>query len=100
MRTEDLKRAASSYKASTRVGADGFHPKVPSDLSTETCRQSVEVLSKVEQRGDGTAQATTLFFFLLPKNVTSERPLALFSHSHSVVGVVETASNSRIKEQK
>ena len=35
MRMEDLKRAASSCKAST--GADGVLPNVPSDLSTDTC---------------------------------------------------------------
>ena len=29
MNAEELKRAASSCRTSTRVGSDGFHPRVP-----------------------------------------------------------------------
>ena len=73
-KAEELKRAASRYMASTGVGADGFHPKVPVDLSTETCGYIVVVLAKVEQCGYWPVQASTHLFFLIPKNVTSERP--------------------------
>ena len=38
----DLDKASRSYKAETGVGCDGFHPKVPLDLTKET-------RSKVEQ---------------------------------------------------
>ena len=31
-----LEKAARSYKVATGVGCDGFHPKVPLDLSQET----------------------------------------------------------------
>ena len=81
-KAEELKRAASRYMASTGVGADGFHPKVPADLSTETCGYIVVVLAKVEQCGYWPIQASTHLFFLIPKNVTSERPncFAAFSH--------------------
>ena len=43
--------------------ADGFHPKVPLDLS----------LARVEPCCHWPVQASTLLFFLIPKNVTSER---------------------------
>ena len=33
-RAVELKRAASSCKTSTRLGAEGFHPKVPLDVKT------------------------------------------------------------------
>ena len=70
-------RAVSNYKASTRVGADGFHPKVPWDLSEETCGKIVVILAKVEQCGHWSVQTSTLLHFLIPKTVTSERPIAL-----------------------
>ena len=63
------------YKAKTRVGCDGFHPKVPLDLTKET--RGGEFLEKVEQSGNWPQQACTTMFFLIPKNVTSERPIAL-----------------------
>ena len=56
---------------------DGFHPKVPLDLTQETRGKVVEFLEKVEQSGKWPQQACTTMFFLIPKNVTSERPLAL-----------------------
>ena len=65
------------YKAKTRVGCDGFHPKVPSNLTKETRGGIVEFLEKVEQSGNWPQQACTTMFFLIPKNVTSERPIAL-----------------------
>ena len=56
---------------------DGFHPKVPLDLTKETRGKVVEFLEKVEQSGKWPQQACATMFFLIPKNVTSERPLAL-----------------------
>ena len=60
-----------------KVGCDGFHPKVPLDLTKETRGEIVEFLEKVEQSGKWRQQACTTMFFLIPKNVTSERPIAL-----------------------
>ena len=48
-----------------------FHQKVPPDLSEET-RGKI-----VEQCGRWPQQACTTIFFLIPKNVTSERPITL-----------------------
>ena len=64
------------------MGCDGFHAKVPPDLTKETRGEgvefldTVEFLDKVEQSGKP-QQACTTMFFLIPKNVTSERPIAL-----------------------
>ena len=63
-------------KAKTGVGCDGFHPKVLLDLTKETRRGTVEFLEKVEQSGRWSQQACTTMFFLIPKNVTSEWPIA------------------------
>ena len=54
-----------------------FTPKFP-----QTCQQKQDVkwwelLEKVEQCGRWPQQACTTMFFLIPKNVTSERPIAL-----------------------
>ena len=76
-RWNELEKAAKSYKAKTGVGIDGFHPKVPLDLTEETTGEVVEFLDNVEQSGKWPQQARTTMFFLLPKNVTSERPIAL-----------------------
>ena len=67
----------SAAKAKTGVGCDGFHPKVPLDLTKETRREIVEFLEKVERSGKWPQQACTTMFFLIPKNVTSERPISL-----------------------
>ena len=53
-----------------RSGMRWFHPKVPLD-------QIVEFLEKVEQSGKWSQQACTTMFFLISKNVKSERPMAL-----------------------
>ena len=63
----DLEKASRLYKAKTGVGCDGFHPKVSLDLTKETRGEIVEFLEKVERSVS----------FFIPKNVTSERPIAL-----------------------
>ena len=73
----DLVKSSRLYKAKTGVGCDGFHPKVPLDLTKETRGEIVEFLEKVEQSGKWPQQACTTMFFSIPKNVTSERPIAL-----------------------
>ena len=65
------------YTAKTGVGCDGFYPKVLLDLTKETIGEIVEFLEKVEQSGKWPQQACTTMFYLIPKNVTSERPVAL-----------------------
>ena len=67
----DLEKASRLYKAKTGVGCDGFHPKVPLDLTKETRGENVEFLEKVEQSGKWPQQACTTMFFLIPKNVTN-----------------------------
>ena len=52
-----------------KTGCDGFHPKVPLDLTRETRGDVVEFLEKVEL-----AQRCSSWS---PKNVTSERQIAL-----------------------
>ena len=52
-------------------------PTNPLGLTKETRREIVNLLEKVEQRGKWPRQACTTMFFLIPKNVTSERPIAL-----------------------
>ena len=72
----DLEKASRLYKAKTGVERDGFHPKVPLDMTKATRGAIVEFLEKVEQSGKW-PQACTTIFFLIPKNVTSERPIVL-----------------------
>ena len=73
----DLEKASRLYKAKTGVGCDGFHPKVPLDLTKETRGEIVKFPEKVEQSGKWPQQACTTMIFLIPKNGTSERPIAL-----------------------
>ena len=40
MKEGHLEKAAGSYKGATGVGCDVFHPKVPSDLSKESRRET------------------------------------------------------------
>ena len=73
----DLEKASRLFKAKTGVGCDGFHTKVTLDVTKETRGEIVEFLEKVEQSGKCPQQACTTMFFLIPKNVTSEMPIAL-----------------------
>ena len=55
---------------------DGFHPKVLLDLIEEIER----IICRFRGGGETkwyTQQACTTMFFLIPENVTSERPIAL-----------------------
>ena len=49
----------------------------------------MEFLEKLEQSGKWTQQVCTTMFFLIPKNVTSERPIALMPNVDSVVRSLE-----------
>ena len=51
LKEPDPEEASGLYKAITGVGCDGFHPKVPLDLTKETRREIAEFLEKVEQSG-------------------------------------------------
>ena len=42
----ELEKSSGLYKAKTGVGCDGFHPKVPLDLTIETTEEVVEFLEK------------------------------------------------------
>ena len=75
----DLEKGSRLYKAKTGVGCDGFHTKVPVDLTRETRGEVVEFLEQMQQRGNWPQQPCTTTFFLLPKNITSERPIVLMS---------------------
>ena len=77
MKESDLENASRMFKAKTVVGCDGFHPKVLLDFTKETRGGIVEFLEKVGQSGKWPQQACTTMFFLIPKNVASERPIAL-----------------------
>ena len=50
-RVSRLEEVSSLFEAKKGVGCDGFHPKVPVDLTTETRGEVVEFLEKVEQSG-------------------------------------------------
>ena len=63
----DLEKASRLYKATTGVGCDGFHPKVPLELTKETREEIVEFLEKVVQSGKWPQQACTTMFFLIPE---------------------------------
>ena len=60
----DLDKASRLYKAKTGVGCDGFHPKVPLDLTKETRGEIVEFLENVEQSGTWSPQACTTMFLV------------------------------------
>ena len=72
-----LEEVSRFYKAKTGVVCDCFHPEVSVDLTKETTGEIVEFLEKVEQSGKWQQQACTTMFFLIPKNVTTERLIAL-----------------------
>ena len=85
-----MERASRRYTAKTGVGCDGFHPKVPLDLTKEARGGIVEFFEEVEQSGKWPQQACTTMFFLIPKNITSERPIELIRRNG---GAQQTVGN-------
>ena len=69
-----LEKASRLHKAKTGVGCDGFHSS--SFVLDKRSKRIVEFFEKVGQSGKWPQQACTTMFFLIPKNVTSERPIA------------------------
>ena len=78
------------------MGCDGFHPEVPLDLTGETRGEVVEFLEKMERSGKWPKQACTVTFFLIPKNVTRERPIALHANVDTLVGSLESTKRGEV----
>ena len=56
----------------------------------------MEFLEKVEQSGRWPQHACTKRFFLIPMNVTSERPIAFMPTLYTLVGSLESARGSEV----
>ena len=72
-----LEEASRLYEAKTREGCDGCLPQVSLDLRKKQEAKWWNSLDKVEQSGRWPQEACMAMSFLIPKNVTSERPIAL-----------------------
>ena len=59
------------------MGLDGFHPWVPLDHTDECCERLLSMLDEMEMAGKWPTNASTTLYFLMPKSITSERPIAL-----------------------
>ena len=73
----DLEKASTLYKAKTGAACDGFHPKSSFGLGKEKRGKMSSFLERVQQSGKLPQQVCTTMLFLIPENVTSERPTAL-----------------------
>ena len=71
---ESLERTARSYKGATAMECGGFHQRFPTTCRKQRKRGG-EVL-RVRSSGKWSPQACTMMFFLSPRSVTSERPIA------------------------
>ena len=80
-KAENLEKTVRSCKATTGGSCDRFHPQVLLDISKETRGDIVKFFEKVEQCVRWPHQACTTMILLIPKNVTSESPIALFANS-------------------
>ena len=71
----DLEKVSRLYKAKTGLGCDGFHPKVLWTCQKKREEKSWSSWKRWSEKWP--QQACTTLFFLIPKNVTNERPIAL-----------------------
>ena len=71
-------------------------PKVLLDLTKETRGDTVEFLEKVEQSGKWPQQACTTMFFVIPKNVTSERANCAFADVDPLVGSLASTRSGEV----
>ena len=97
MQAEELTMAASTCKASTGVGADAFHSKAPSDLSTDTCGKSwfscraTWLLASASQHAAFLSHSEECHECKANGSVTS---------SHSMVGMLDSSSDSRTEDEQ
>ena len=96
----ELDKMSRLYKGKRGVERDAFHPKVPLDLTKETRGEIVVLLEKVEQSGTWPKQVCTTMFFLIPKIVTSEKPIALMPTLIRWWQALRTAFNGRSRAWK
>ena len=75
LKEESSERSARSCKATTGVGCDGFHPRVPFDLPKESRGEVVKFLQKVEQCGKWPQQACMHDYVFLDPEERHERAL-------------------------
>ena len=66
LRVGAFRRVAAVYKSTTEVGSDGFHMRVPLDLSNECCGRILMLLHEVEMAGVWPTNAGTTLFSLIP----------------------------------
>ena len=81
----DLAEASRFFKAKTGVGCDGFHPEV--FLDDKNGRRTCGILG---ESGEWPQQACTTMFFLIPKDVTSDRLI------DSLVGSLESTRSGEV----
>ena len=86
LKEKNLEISVVSYTATMGVGCDGFRPKVLLELPKETRRGIVKFFELIEQCGRWLQQACTTMFFLIRKNVKSERPRRASAHSDEMGG--------------
>ena len=77
MTIEPSKRAATSFESTSKVGVDGFHPKVCLDLTDWCCEEILILLPKIKMAGQRPEIVSVTLFFIIPKNVTGGRPIDL-----------------------
>ena len=72
-----LEEVSRLHTATTGEECDCFHPRALLDLTNETSSEVVVLLENVEQSRKWPQHACTTIIFLILKNVTNERPIAL-----------------------
>ena len=70
-------KSVENVQGKDRSGMRQLSPESFPEFDKRKEGRNVEFLEKVEQSGEWPQQACTTMFFLIPKNVTSERPIAL-----------------------
>ena len=75
---KDLEKAVKNYNATTGVVCDGFSSQSSVGFDERNKMRSGGIVGESGNSvGDGRSKTWTTRFFSLPKNVTSERPIAL-----------------------
>ena len=81
-----FKRAAVALKKKNKQTQEWesmcFTPQIPLNLSDELCEEIVGFLHQLAMACVWAKRASTTLFFLIPKNITSERPIAFLPTPH------------------
>ena len=93
--SQDISRAARSFKARTSIGVGSFPPRALQWLSSPLFLAAADFLNLVEATGDWPTAVSGVLLFLIPKPSGGRRPVAVMA---TIARIWEKARRPTIRQ--